>query len=119
MHANKTPLDPLLDTSKYSAKLVDGGVIAYPVNWTWAKRGQGERDIQFRVKAQVLKLKPGEDAGEDAEEAGAEKAEKVEQAEKAGDDKGNTATPDKTAEAEQPANTEGVGKAEKAGKDEL
>lgn len=100
-------VDPLLDLSKYSGKLVDDGVVAYPVHWTWAKRGQGKREIEFRVKAQVLKLKPGESADEDPEEV-VEKteAEKVDTAEKAEG-------------AEKPASTEDATETGKAGKDEL
>jgi len=32
-------------------------VVAYPVEKTRAKRGQGKRDAEFKVKAQVLKAK--------------------------------------------------------------
>ncbi|KAL2262008.1 hypothetical protein VTK26DRAFT_2777 [Humicola hyalothermophila] len=73
--------ETLMDLSKYSSKLVDGGVIAYPVNYTQPKRSKGERDMEFTVKAEVLALKPGVTA-EEAEQA-AEKLEKVEKAEEA------------------------------------
>ncbi|GAB1316468.1 hypothetical protein MFIFM68171_06678 [Madurella fahalii] len=111
--------DSLLDTSKYSAKLADGGVVAYPINWTWAKRGQGKRDIEFRVKAQVLKLKPGENAVEDAEEV-VEKteAEKVDKTETASDND-KTEKVEKAEDAEKPASTKEADKTEKDEKDEL
>ncbi|KAH6842345.1 hypothetical protein B0I37DRAFT_195996 [Chaetomium sp. MPI-CAGE-AT-0009] len=73
---------PLLDLSKYSSKLVDGGVIAYPIQHSLPKRAQGKRDIEFQVQAQVLQLNEGEEvATEDAEKT--EKVEKVEKAAKA------------------------------------
>ncbi|KAK4232719.1 Glucarate dehydratase [Achaetomium macrosporum] len=77
--------EALLDLSKYSAKLVDGGVVAYPVHHSLPKRSQNKRDMEFTVKAQVLKLKEGENA-EDVEEAAqkTEETEKVERAEEAG-----------------------------------
>jgi hypothetical protein len=68
-----------MDLSKYSSKLVDGGVVAYPVHYTWPKRGQGLRDIEFQVKAQVLQLNEGENAPETAEIGETEEAEKVEE----------------------------------------
>ncbi|KAK3349783.1 hypothetical protein B0T25DRAFT_249297 [Lasiosphaeria hispida] len=49
--------ESLLDIAKYSAKLADGGVVAYPVKRTKARRGAKKRDIEFSIKAQVLKLK--------------------------------------------------------------
>jgi hypothetical protein len=67
-----------MDLSKYSAKLADGGVIAYPVDYTLAKRSKDQRDIEFQIKAEVLELK----AGGDAEET-VEKTEKVEEAKSA------------------------------------
>ncbi|KAK3305209.1 uncharacterized protein B0T15DRAFT_191318 [Chaetomium strumarium] len=54
--------EALLDLSRYSAELVDGGVVAYPVHHSLPKRSQNMRDMEFTVKAQVLKLKEGEDA---------------------------------------------------------
>lgn len=42
----------LLDLEKYSEKAVDGGVISWPISHT--DPGQG-RDIEFTIKAQVLK----------------------------------------------------------------
>jgi hypothetical protein len=58
-----------LDLAKYSPDLADGAVVAYPVNKTRAKRAHNKRDIEFTVKAQVLKAKP------DAEKEEAPKAE--------------------------------------------
>lgn len=60
--------DTLLDTGKYSAKLADGGVVAYPVNKTKAKRSARKREIEFTIKAQVLKAKAGVEEGEDVKE---------------------------------------------------
>ena len=51
--------DWLKDLDKYSEKLADGAVVAYPVEKSRAKRGWGERDMEFTIKAQVLKAKPG------------------------------------------------------------
>ena len=47
----------LLDTSKYSPKLAEGGVIAWPVKKGGANRKKDERDIEFTIKAQVLTAK--------------------------------------------------------------
>jgi len=71
----------MLDLAKYSEKLADGGVVGFPVKHSNAKRSQNKRDIEFEIKAQVLKLNEGEDAAEDVEEV-AEKTEKVEKVEK-------------------------------------
>lgn len=92
----------MMDLSKYSGKLVDGGVVAYPVHYTWPRRGQGKRDIEFQVKAQVLKLNEGETAPGTAEIGeNAQEAEKVEEAEKAEE----TEKP-KSKEAEETKSTE-------------
>ena len=56
-------------------------MVAYPVHHSIPKRSKGLRDIEFQVKAQVLKLNEGEDAAADAEEV-VQKTEKVEEAEK-------------------------------------
>jgi hypothetical protein len=56
-------------------------VVAYPVHHSVPKRSKGLRDIEFKVKAQVLKLNEGENATEGGEEA-EKKAEKVEEVEK-------------------------------------
>ncbi|KAL2022248.1 hypothetical protein VTK56DRAFT_5858 [Thermocarpiscus australiensis] len=101
--------ETLLDTSKYSGELRDGGVVAYPINHTSPKRSKGRRDIEFTVKAQVLKLKPGEDAPEDVHQT-VEKTEGSEDAEK---DK-----PERTEKAKT-SKSEGVEGASKSGKDEL
>ena len=65
--------EQLSDLSKYSSELVDGGVIAYPVEHSRAGATPRQREIEFKIKAQVLKLKEGQQA-EDA----AEKTEKTE-----------------------------------------
>lgn len=70
----------MLDLAKYSEKLVDGGVVGFPVTRTKPKRDHSQRDMEFEIKAQVLKLNEGEDAAEDAEEV-VEKTEKAEKAE--------------------------------------
>lgn len=70
-----------MDLSKYSGNLTDGGVVAYPVHYTWPKRAQGLRNIEFQVKAEVLKLNEGENAPGTAELGETEEAEKVEEAE--------------------------------------
>lgn len=90
--------EPLSDLSKYSAKLVDDGVVAYPVHYTFAKRGQNKRDIEFQVKAEVLKLNEGEDA---AEVGAAEKTEEAEKVEKAEEAKSEKAEDTKSAEKEE------------------
>ncbi|KAK0707883.1 hypothetical protein B0H67DRAFT_588843 [Lasiosphaeris hirsuta] len=72
--------DSLLDVAKYSAKLVDGGVVAYPVRKTKARRGGQNRDMEFSIKAQVLKLKA--DAVEEVVEEEIVEASKTEEATK-------------------------------------
>ncbi|KAK3291568.1 uncharacterized protein B0H64DRAFT_366921 [Chaetomium fimeti] len=72
---------PLLDLSKYSSKLVDGGVIAYPIHHSFPKRAQGKREIEFQIQAQVLQLNEGETL-ETEQAENVEEAEKVEKAEK-------------------------------------
>ncbi|KAB5571754.1 hypothetical protein GE09DRAFT_1096759 [Coniochaeta sp. 2T2.1] len=49
--------DTLLDTSKYSPKVADGAVVAWPVHHGRANRKKDERDIEFTIKAQVLQPK--------------------------------------------------------------
>ncbi|KAJ9132493.1 Glucarate dehydratase [Coniochaeta hoffmannii] len=49
--------ETLLDTSKYSPKLAEGAVIAWPVKYGKANRKKDERDIEFTIKAQVLQAK--------------------------------------------------------------
>jgi hypothetical protein len=62
--------------------MVDGGVVAYPVHHSLPKRSQNMREMEFTVKAQVLKLKEGENA-EDVQPISqtTEESQKVEQAE--------------------------------------
>lgn len=50
--------DTLLDMAKYSPKLSDGGVVAWPVKYTRANRKRDERAIEFTIQAQVLGAKP-------------------------------------------------------------
>ncbi|KAJ9156037.1 hypothetical protein NKR23_g1247 [Pleurostoma richardsiae] len=45
----------LLDLSKYSSKISDGGVVGWPTSHTEADRKKGMRNIEFTIKAQVLK----------------------------------------------------------------
>lgn len=83
----------LSDLSKYSPELVDGGVVAYPVEHTAPGKRPSQRDIEFTIKAQVLKLKEGAQA--------AEKAEKTENAEAAAEStSAENAEESKTAEKE-------------------
>ncbi|KAL2162507.1 hypothetical protein VTH06DRAFT_7421 [Thermothelomyces fergusii] len=77
--------EQLADLSKYSAELVDGGVVAYPVEHTKPGSLASDRGIEFTIKAQVLKRKEGAPAAEKAE--GAEKTEETEKAEDAGESK--------------------------------
>ncbi|KAK4095764.1 hypothetical protein N658DRAFT_502349 [Parathielavia hyrcaniae] len=80
--------ESLLDLSKYSGKLADGGVVAYPVHHTPATFTN--RDIEIQIKAQVLKLKEGEvdeDVMEIADGTEAETAEKVDGKEEPKSDK--------------------------------
>jgi hypothetical protein len=44
--------------AKYSPKLSDGGVVAWPVKYTRANRKGDERAIEFTIQAQVLSAKP-------------------------------------------------------------
>lgn len=106
--------------SRYSAKPTDGGVIAYPVHYTWPKRSQHERDIEFRVKAQVLKLKPGEEeTEEEVEETQQEEEKTIEQAEKAEEQAGENTKTEKTEEAEKEEKPQDADEEKSAGKDEL
>ncbi|OIW29284.1 hypothetical protein CONLIGDRAFT_413808 [Coniochaeta ligniaria NRRL 30616] len=49
--------ETLLDTAKYSPKLAEGTVVAWPVKYSRANRKQDERDVEFTIKAQVLQAK--------------------------------------------------------------
>lgn len=44
----------LTDLSKYSPKFVDGGVVGWPIEYTYPSRSKGERNMSFTLKAQVL-----------------------------------------------------------------
>jgi hypothetical protein len=44
--------------AKYSPRLSDGGVVAWPVKYTRANRKEDDRDIEFTIQAQVLSTKP-------------------------------------------------------------
>lgn len=50
------------DLSKYSSKLVDGGVVGWVTEHTRPARDDGERAMKFVVKAEVLAL---QDSGKD------------------------------------------------------
>ncbi|AEO64689.1 uncharacterized protein THITE_2110984 [Thermothielavioides terrestris NRRL 8126] len=92
--------ESLRDLTKYSADLVDGGVVAYPVHHSTPQRARNKRDIEFRVKAEVLKKKEeGEDAAETATTtATAEKVEKTGESETA---KSEAAAETKSAERDE------------------
>ncbi|KAK3316916.1 hypothetical protein B0H66DRAFT_583330 [Apodospora peruviana] len=47
--------EALSDIAKYSPKPTEGAVVAYPVKKTKAQRRQGKRDMEFTIKAQVVK----------------------------------------------------------------
>ena len=72
--------ETLLDLSKYSGELADGGVIAYPVEHTKPNRGESKRDIEITIKAEVLKQTEQEKTEEKAEEKAEEKVEKKDEA---------------------------------------
>ncbi|KAK3947155.1 hypothetical protein QBC32DRAFT_97798 [Pseudoneurospora amorphoporcata] len=59
--------ETLSDMTKYTAKPTDGAVVAYPVAKTQADRAEGKRDMEFTIKAQVLKV--DESVPEDEEES--------------------------------------------------
>lgn len=44
----------LMDISKYSPKMVDGGIVGWPTEHTIPAREHGQRQISFTLKAQVL-----------------------------------------------------------------
>lgn len=44
----------LSNLEKYSPKLVDGGVVGWPTDYTTPSRRQGLRKMEFTIKAQVL-----------------------------------------------------------------
>jgi hypothetical protein len=45
----------LSDLDNYDSKLVDGGVVAWPVKYTNADRKNDKREVEFTIQAQVLK----------------------------------------------------------------
>lgn len=47
---------------RYSPKLVDGGVVGWPTDHTTPSRRQGQRQIEFTIKAQVLSAQVEADA---------------------------------------------------------
>ncbi|KAL1852752.1 hypothetical protein Daus18300_012083 [Diaporthe australafricana] len=49
--------DTLTDLTKYGPKLKDGGVVAWPTDFTTPKRSSQERNMEFTIKAQVLSAK--------------------------------------------------------------
>ena len=57
--------DALLDTSKYTTKLADGAVVAWPTKFTEAARGHGKRDVEFTVRAQVLRPKTSSESAKE------------------------------------------------------
>ena len=59
------PTDALSDLDKYSPTMADGAVLAYPVDKTKAKRYEGKRDMEFTIKAQVVKAAEAEAATEE------------------------------------------------------
>jgi hypothetical protein len=54
-------VDSLRDLAKYTPTPAEGAVVAYPVKKARARRGLGEREMEFTIKAQVLKAKPAEE----------------------------------------------------------
>lgn len=48
--------ETLSDITKYTAKPAEGAVVAYPVHKTQADRAEGKREMEFTIKAQVLKV---------------------------------------------------------------
>jgi hypothetical protein len=74
-------VDSLRDLAKYTPTPAEGAVVAYPVKKAKARRGLGEREMEFTIKAQVLKAKPAEEPKAEepkAEEPKAEEAKKEE-----------------------------------------
>ncbi|KAI3399598.1 hypothetical protein diail_6237 [Diaporthe ilicicola] len=64
--------ETLSDLTKYGPKLKDGGVVAWPTDYTTPKRSLQERQIEFTIKAQVLSAKAGaplDKEGQDAAKA--------------------------------------------------
>ncbi|KAK3381823.1 hypothetical protein B0H63DRAFT_214299 [Podospora didyma] len=63
--------DAFQDAVKYTAKPADGSVVAYPTKKTKADRKAGKRDMEFTIKAQLLKAKQEEAAAASEDSAGA------------------------------------------------
>ncbi|KAJ0119035.1 hypothetical protein J7T55_013270 [Diaporthe amygdali] len=61
--------ETLTDLTKYGPKLVDGGVVAWPTDYTTPKRSSEERKIEFTIKAQVLSAKAGAHLDKDGQDA--------------------------------------------------
>lgn len=61
--------ETLTDLTKYGPKLVDGGVVAWPTDYTTPKRSSEERKIEFTIKAQVLSAKAGAQLDKDGQDA--------------------------------------------------
>lgn len=62
-------LDTLTDLTKYSSKLVDGGVVAWPASYTTPDRSTKERTMEFTIKAQVLSAKSGASIDKESQDA--------------------------------------------------
>lgn len=58
----------LTDLAKYSPKLVDGGVVAWPTGYTTPDRSTTERKVEFTIKAQVLSAKAGASIDKEAQD---------------------------------------------------
>lgn len=61
--------DTLADLSKYSPKLVDGGVVGWPTDRSRPSRSKGLRKMDFTLKARVLKAQADVSEGKDAQDA--------------------------------------------------
>ncbi|EGZ68756.1 hypothetical protein NEUTE2DRAFT_159389 [Neurospora tetrasperma FGSC 2509] len=66
--------EALSDMTKYTAKPTDGAVVAYPVDKTRANRAEDKREMEFTIKAQVLKV---DDSVPEEDEPQQEKGEKA------------------------------------------
>ena len=71
-----TTTETLADLTKYTAKPTEGAVVAYPVQKTQADRAEGKREMEFTIKAQVLKV--DDSVAEDDEQVKDEKKESKE-----------------------------------------
>ncbi|KAH8785190.1 hypothetical protein F5883DRAFT_445083 [Diaporthe sp. PMI_573] len=59
----------LTDLSKYGPKVVDGGVVAWPTDYTTPDRKTKERTMEFTIKAQVLSAKAGASIDKEGQDA--------------------------------------------------